>query len=176
MGLRRFKDVVVNDPRAFRSPLDEFEWSARLHRQHLAKLGWFQTHTRAEPDAPQKTLDLLHIIKRVHLSSHFMVPWMIEAVAKGRFSSTYYDGGVDGIFRVQVPHRDTGELIPLDSPFSVTPDFVRGVDPEHATQMVQQMLFGTMVSLLRHELDENFFFDGKRVCDPHANDPKAGDP
>ena len=57
---------------------------------------------------------------------------------------------------IRVPHRDTGEMV------EVSQDVTLHTKPD------EQRIFDLLSQMVMHELRESFYFEGKRIYDPHA--------
>lgn len=77
-----------------------------------------------------------------------------------------YDADYSGFsleVRAQVEHRDTGELVPIQSRTPLKWEDFRCPDPYRCAELVRKCL----IHLATHEIDEMLLVDGRRYRDPH---------
>lgn len=109
-------------------------------------------------------VNLHAVASRIELR-HFMIPMKLivklrETDASGPFPGMFE---WDLVLCANIRDRDTGKPIWLDFSATMTTEFV-----DEMSFPIERWIFDHVERFLRHELEEAFHVDGKRIYDPHV--------
>jgi hypothetical protein len=128
----------------------------KLFYEGSRKGPWHTPIIEAEP-TPRPRFDVAKAVRNISLK-HFPMP--VKLVAD-------YLGDIDAwklVIECKVPDRDNGEQIRVMTQATYPSDYL---DTEST---VIDIIHRLLLDCLRHELDETFVYQGRRVFDPHRRE------